>query len=31
MLRPLLIGIAAVAFSLPGAYSIATAALATPR
>lgn len=30
MLRPLLIGIAAVALSLPGAYSVATAALATP-
>lgn len=30
MLRPLLIGIAAIAFSLPGAYSVATAALATP-
>lgn len=30
MLRPLLIGIFAVAFSLPGAYSVATAALATP-
>jgi peptidoglycan/xylan/chitin deacetylase (PgdA/CDA1 family) len=30
LLRPLVIAIAAVALSLPGAYSVATAALATP-